>query len=260
MCHPANFALLDQTRDLLQTVRSTAAGDKAVGEVLAKICEAEPNPNRPKVQIARHQHILDSAISEISNVQLLGVKAALGQAVDHLSWRVDNAEDYASSADVGQGYRDGNLHALLIGPDNAPFVADDFLLGFFLLAPRRLYRDHKHLAPELYLPLTGPAGWRFDLGEWQDHEAGCVIHNQPNVAHATRVYDTPFLALFAWTQDTHSPCEVVRADDWAEVESMLLRQIPRAMPAPVFVGGTCISNVNRRLWGWIVASLSQKFK
>ena len=138
-----------------------------------------------------------------------------------LQWRVDEGGFYAKGSDVGDGYRRGNLHALLVGPEDCPFVANDFLLGFFLLSPKTLYRDHKHLAPEIYVPLTGPSGWRFDQGAWKDHTAGSAIYNPPNLVHATRVYETPFLALFAWSQDIGSACEVVFAGDWENVEKEL---------------------------------------
>ena len=171
--------------------------------------------------IPTHHALLDSALSQIDAAKFPSLKTALAKAKDQLIWRVDDGKFYEGDADVGDGYRDGNMHALLIGPKNAPFIVDDFLLGFYLLAPNTLYRDHKHLAPEVYFPLTGPQGWRFEQGPWQDHEAGHMIYNPPNVTHATRVYDTPFLALFIWAKDIQSNCHVVDADDWDAVEAAL---------------------------------------
>ncbi|SLN24982.1 hypothetical protein ROA7450_01027 [Roseovarius albus] len=174
--------------------------------------------------IPAHADLLCDTISQIPDGPLSKLKLALTHAHHHLHWRVDDGEYYANGADVGEGYRTGNMHALLVGPQNSLFHANDFLLGFFLLAPRTLYRDHKHLAPEVYMPLTGPNGWRFGAGDWRDHDAGEIIYNAPNIVHATRVYDIPFLSLFAWTRNIAQPCSVVFAQDWDAVEAEL--QLP----------------------------------
>lgn len=177
-----------------------------------------------KGHIPTHRGILEAAISKIGDDQFSELKTALAAAKDHLHWRIDEGEYYAPTADVGDGYKTGNLHTLLVGPENAVVQSNDFLLGFFLLAPWTLYRDHKHLAPEVYVPLTGPSGWRFGLGEWQEHKAGSKIYNAPNIVHATRVYETPFLALFAWTRDIACICEVVNAQNWLETEQQLAQR------------------------------------
>lgn len=171
--------------------------------------------------IPKHENLLCSAIYKIPDTPFFKLKSALMAGYNQLQWRVDDGGFYAKGSDVGDGYRRGNLHALLVGPEDCPFVANDFLLGFFLLSPKTLYRDHKHLAPEIYVPLTGPSGWRFDQGAWKDHTAGSAIYNPPNLVHATRVYKTPFLALFGWSQDIGSACEVVFAGDWENIEKKL---------------------------------------
>ena len=177
--------------------------------------------DRPKGSIPAHATLLDTAISSMPDTPFASLKAALSEAKDCLTWRVDDGLYYAQGADVGDGYRTGNMHCLLFGPENSVVRADDFLLGFFLLAPRTLYRDHYHLAPELYIPLTGPSGWRFERGAWRDHEPGEVVFNPPEVIHATRVYDVPFLSIFAWSQDVDARCHVAESDDWAEIETGL---------------------------------------
>ncbi len=181
------------------------------------ICTAMPiNPAFETVipAVPTHDRLLQTAIAAIPERPFADLKSALATGYQNLHWRVDDGGYYNNNANVGEGYKTGNMHALLVGQQNCPVVADDLLVGLFLLAPRTLYRDHKHPAPEIYLPLTGPHGWRFNMSDWQDHPAGHPIFNAPGEVHATRVYDTPFLALFAWTQDTQYPCEVVPADDW----------------------------------------------
>lgn len=171
--------------------------------------------------VPTHSELLSSAISSISDTRFSDLKSALVDAKNQLFWRVDDGGFYAEGADVGEGYKNGNMHTLLIGPRDSLIAHSGLLLGLFLLAPNTLYRDHKHLAPEFYLPLTGPSGWRFDLGDWQDCDAGTLIYNEPNRVHATRVYEVPFLAIFAWTRDISSACRVVFSDDWAAVEADL---------------------------------------
>ena len=180
------------------------------------------NSTNSFAHIPAHFDLLDDAISKIDDGQFSALKAALIAAKDHLHWKVDDGEYYANGADVGVGYKTGNMHTLLIGPENAPVKSDQYLLGLFLLAPYTLYRDHKHPAPELYVTLTGPTGWRFDIGEWEEHEAGSRLFNPSNVAHATRVDEVPFFALFAWELGVvPSICSVVNAPDWDEVEGQL---------------------------------------
>ena len=161
--------------------------------------------------IPAHFDLLDRAIAQIDDNQFAALKTALMAAKDHLHWKVDDGEYYANGADVGEGYKNGNMHTLLIGPENAVVTSDKYLLGLFLLAPQTLYRDHKHLAPELYVTLTGPTAWRVELGEWDEHGAGHRLFNPSNIAHATRVDETPFLALFAWELSAEpSICAVVK--------------------------------------------------
>lgn len=180
---------------------------------------------QPSPIIPAHATLLDTAISAIDTSRFANLQSALIQAKPHLHWKVDDGGYYPPGADVGHGYKSGNMHALFVGPQNAPLLIDDMLLGVFLLAPWTLYRDHKHAAPEVYIPLTGPSGWRFEAGPWQDHDAGDVIFNAPNHVHATRVYDTPFLALFAWTTDIASQCSVVPTGDWDALETRLGQQL-----------------------------------
>ncbi len=123
--------------------------------------------------------------------------------------------------EIGKRFPVAHAFASLIGRDG--FVpADDFELGLFLIAPRTLYRDHRHKAPELYVPLTGPHEWRFGAGErWSEYGAHSPIWNEPMRVHATLVRDIPFLALFGWTRDVTVNAVVVPASDWTEIEAGL---------------------------------------
>ena len=119
---------------------------------------------------------------------------------------------------IGAGFRTGHAYASLVGP-GGPFTAGDFDLGLFLIAPQVFYRDHRHAAPELYAPLTGPHGWRFAPGDpldWQP--AHTPVWNPPQRPHATKVGAVPFLCLYAWTSDVAEPAVIVEADDWPRLD------------------------------------------
>jgi quercetin dioxygenase-like cupin family protein len=126
----------------------------------------------------------------------------------------------AYSPAIGPRFPTSHAFTGLIG-EYRMIPARDFAFGLFLIAPGTLYRDHRHPAPELYAPLTGPTEWRFERGAWETRRAGEPVWNEPNAVHATLVRDDPFLCLYAWTRDVMLPAEVVEASDWAAIEAAL---------------------------------------
>jgi len=111
---------------------------------------------------------------------------------------------------IGPAFCGGHAFAPLIGAEGAPFPARDFDAGLFLMAPGLTYPDHRHPAPELYLPLTGPHLWRFDgAGDFAPLPAGVPVWNPPRRIHATRTGAVPFLALYVWTDEVDAPAELV---------------------------------------------------
>jgi hypothetical protein len=121
---------------------------------------------------------------------------------------------------IGPSFPKAHAFAGLVG-EHRMIAAEDFAFGLFLIAPRVLYRDHRHAAPELYAPLTGPTRWRFDCGAWESREAGEPVWNEPHRVHATVVERVPFLCFYAWTRDVAQPAEVVAAPDWGAIEAQL---------------------------------------
>jgi hypothetical protein len=145
--------------------------------------------------------------------------AAIAGAAPHLDWQTYDA--YPPDA-IGPDFAQGHAFASLIG-GGAPFAATDFDLGLLVIAPHVLYRDHHHAAPELYLPLTGPHGWRFGPGTpLVILPAGRPVWNDPFAPHLTKVGPVPFLSLFAWTRDVDAPASVIPADDWPALEALRL--------------------------------------
>lgn len=145
--------------------------------------------------------------------------AAIAAATPHLGWIT--YDDYDPDQ-IGRAFVENHAFVSLIGLD-APVTAPDFDFGLFLIAPQVLYRDHRHAAPELYVPLTGPHGWRFGpdrpLRLKPAHEP---VWNDPMIPHLTKVGPQPLLCIYGWTREANSPAEVVPAADWAELEALRL--------------------------------------
>jgi hypothetical protein len=143
---------------------------------------------------------------------------AIALAGPHLPWVTYDAYPHEL---IGARFPKAHAFLSLIGT-GAPFEAEDFDLGLFLVEPRTLYRDRRHPAPELYAPITGPHRWRFGIDDpWQELEANIPVWNEPHRVHATIVGDKPLLAVFAWTRDVNIPATVVPAPDWLEIEAGL---------------------------------------
>lgn len=215
--------------EIRNTIRRLSGGNEHATQVLSILDQMDlsaDNQNNWAASEPPHDRDLRCAIDGMPQ-SLSDLTDALQNALPQLQWRVDQGRYYPPTADVGDGYRNGNMHCELIGPHGSAFHHDDFTLGLFLLMPGVLYRDHAHLAPELYLTLLEPSGWRFNGGEWRDVPSGTIIWNAPETSHATRVYDKPFLSIYSWTRDVHSQCHVVPRDDWCEIEAALSASQPR---------------------------------
>jgi hypothetical protein len=120
---------------------------------------------------------------------------------------------------IGGHYADNHTMAAIIGIDGQIF-ADDFDLGLFGFAANTLYRDHRHAAPELYAPLTGPNGWRFGSGDplvWKP--AHQPVWNEAWAQHCFRSGPLPYLCVFGWTRDVQVPAEMIVELDWATLEA-----------------------------------------
>ncbi|NNE21599.1 MAG: hypothetical protein HKN11_03230 [Rhizobiales bacterium] len=196
-----------------------------VGEVLSQINTLTLDPGRMihrRPVPPAHSKLLDVAIAGIPGGRLAGIAEALPAVVDLVEWRMDRGRFYEDPREIGDDYTNGNMNCELIGPEGNAFHHPDFTLGLFFMVPRILYRDHDHIPPELYLPLNGPHGWRFDVGPWQDLPAGAVVWNEPEQPHAMRTYDMPFLAIYSWPHDVNNLCRVVQAGDWGKIERELL--------------------------------------
>jgi len=106
----------------------------------------------------------------------------------------------------GQTYTEGDFGANFI--DNygwlelfgtrGHFTDDGVAGGFLILGPHLHYPDHHHVAEEIYVPLTGGAGWRMGDSSYVERAAGEVIHHPSNINHAMMTGPEPLLALYLW--------------------------------------------------------------
>jgi hypothetical protein len=158
---------------------------------------------------------LDGALYVMGGADSL--RSAISRARPLLDWKT---YDYPPDL-IGGRFPVAHAFTTLIG-GNGFLPSDDFELGLFMIVPGTLYRDHRHKAPELYAPLTGPHEWRFGPDTpWHKKPAHELVWNVPMRIHATLVRDVPFLALYAWTSDINEPSRVVPAKDWQEIEDGL---------------------------------------
>ena len=161
---------------------------------------------------------MPEALADLS-VTHPALSAAILAAMPHLKWIT---YDGYPIDEVGVAFSTGHAYVSIMGEDSViPAVDWDF--GIFLISPHVLYRDHRHMAPELYAPLTGPHGWRFGtelpLKILPAHQP---VWNDSFVTHLTKVGPTPFLCLYVWTRDVNPVAEIVPAADWAELETLRL--------------------------------------
>jgi hypothetical protein len=163
---------------------------------------------------------LDEALALVRAQSGDTIADAIAAAMPYLTWIT---YDRYPEEEIGPLFPTQHAFASLAALYD-PAWERDFDLGLFLIESRTLYRDHKHQAAELYLPLTGPTRWRFGPDStWSIRQAGEPVWNPPYQIHATLVEEAPLLCLYAWTRDIHPPAEVVPAADWPGIEAALMR-------------------------------------
>lgn len=223
---PLPAATAPDAETCLQTLRieadrylSTLAGP-GIAEVRTGLAAVPSDqvrlmPDQGNAVVAAH---LASALAPLSLTHP-ALATAITAARPHLRWITYDA--YPPDQ-IGPSFGSAHAFASLVGAEGN-FHADDFDFGLFLIAPHVLYRDHRHLAPELYAPLTGPHGWRFapdaPLVVKPAHQP---VWNTPLRPHLTKVGSVPFLCLFCWTRDNHAAAEILPAGDWNDLEALRL--------------------------------------
>ena len=208
---------------LVEAAASYLAGleGPGLGEVRAGLARGRRNLRPSGKEGATHAVVarwLHPAIESLA-ADRPDLARAIGAAAPFLDW---GAFDGYPRDLIGADFADGHAFASLVG-EVAPFAARDWEFGLFLIAPHVLYRDHRHVAPELYAPLTGPHGWRFGPDRpLLIRPAHRPVWNDPLVPHLTKVGPVPFLCFYCWTRDVNAGAEVVAAADWPALEALRL--------------------------------------
>lgn len=217
--HPALNHLVD-TIDRHLHARAGADGIAEVRRALATFragCDDREIPVRNEPPGCRG---FDEALTVTRAQSGDAIADAITAALPYLKWITYSAYP---AAEIGPLFPTQHAFASLASLYD-PDWERDFDLGLFLIEARTLYRDHKHQAAELYLPLTGPTLWRFGTqSAWSVRQAGEPVWNPPYQVHATLMEETPLLCLYAWTKDIHLPAQVVPAADWQGIEAALIQ-------------------------------------
>ncbi|MEE9314048.1 MAG: dimethylsulfonioproprionate lyase family protein [Rhizobiaceae bacterium] len=117
---------------------------------------------------------------------------SLMNEIGELFWgRSYTADDFGAEFFENYGYVE------MMG-ERGHFDSSERAGGFFLMGPNQNYPSHRHVAEELYIPLTGGTLWMRDNGEYVEQSAGTVIVHESNETHAMRTLDKPLLALWMW--------------------------------------------------------------
>ena len=181
-------------------------------------CTPTPPPAAPGPQPVVATH-LPAALAALAPTHP-ALAAAIGTAAPHLRWSSDGT---APPDQIGPTFASGHAFCPLITPD-AALAATDAEFGFILIAPHILCRDHSHPAPELYLPLTGPHGWRFGPGRpLIVKPAHRPVWNDADRPHLTKVGPTPFLAFVFRTGEIATRTRILPAADWPALEALRLK-------------------------------------
>lgn len=149
----------------------------------------EPRVLEPAT-LACRRHLPQAVEAAASRVQNLA--ARLAKAAGSLRW----AQTY-TAADFGDEFLGGYGWCEIFGA-RGHFKSMEMAGGFLLLGPRLTYPDHRHVAEEIYVPLTGGTEWRMGDGDFALRDACEVIHHTSNVSHAMRTGSAPLLALYLW--------------------------------------------------------------
>lgn len=194
--------------------RLTGPGITTVREGIAKWAKGPVRPQLGrKLPVCDH---LDAALQALQSSGNDSLAKAIAECSSFLNWV---SYDAYPRGEIGSDFADNHAFASIIG-EGCTLEAVDFDLGLFLIAPKLFYRDHHHAAPELYAPLTGPHGWRFNPGDpliWK--EAHEPVWNPAWQPHATMTGNIPFLCIFCWTQDVALPAKVIASPDWYALEN-----------------------------------------
>jgi hypothetical protein len=101
------------------------------------------------------------------------------------------------AGDFGADFLQGYGWTELIGL-RGPIASETVAVGILLLGPGIDYPPHAHAAEEVYLPLSGTAGWMRGEGPHAPVAPGTVIRHPSWMPHAMRTGPEPLVAAYVW--------------------------------------------------------------
>ncbi len=119
---------------------------------------------------------------------------SLGEAVQTLAPALGWSTRKSVGPTASAGFAQAHANAVLIGP-NGLEPREDVWVGLSLMAPHTRYPDHDHAPEEVYLVLSDGAFLQGDA-DWLPRKPGQTVYNTPQIRHAMRASDQPFLALW----------------------------------------------------------------
>lgn len=221
-----NAMQMQQLMEEIDLCLASAMGDSQSTDGIAEVRAGLAEYSRGDYQIvnASENSVVDNWLPRCLRLLSLDLPLFVQRLTSVLPLLHWVSYDCYDEREIGAEFAAHHAYTSLIG-EGAHFEAPDFDLGLFLIAPNLLYRDHCHAAPELYLPFTGPHGWRFQPDSTLEIKQKLEpVWNKPGQPHLTKVGPEPFLSLYCWTRDNDKPASVVPANDWPELEQLRLKQ------------------------------------
>jgi hypothetical protein len=184
---PLHSHLIDQTRALLGSLRSTELGpflEVWPAAVMKKRHTVVPS----SVPVLRWLPQITAEAPAFSKELV----AELSRVAPSMAWR----QTY-KVADVGTRFLESYGWSEIVGL-SGELASQRSACGFLLLGPATHYPRHRHEAEEIYVPLVGTASWQQGDGVWRERLPGTVIHHTSDEPHAMRTDARPLLALYLW--------------------------------------------------------------
>jgi hypothetical protein len=184
---PVNLA--ERVKTLLASLRQPA-----IAPVIAPFLEDWPKTYLSRAVTPSHLAVLRWLPDIGRDPAAFGIDlvTAICRAAPSMAWR----QTY-SKQDADAAFLDNYGWSEILGA-SGPLGAERIACGFLMLGPSTHYPSHRHEAEELYVPLSGTAGWQQGDAPWREQPPGTAIHHARNEPHAMRTGAGPLLALYLW--------------------------------------------------------------
>jgi hypothetical protein len=181
--------IVERIKTLLVSLRQPA-----VAQGIAPFLEDWPETYLPRAVTPSHLPVLRWLPDIGRDPAAFGIAlvTAVCGAAPSMAWR----QTY-STKDVDAGFLDNYGWSEILGA-SGPLCSERIACGFLILGPSTHYPRHRHEAEELYVPLSGTAGWQQGDAPWRERSPGTAIHHARDEPHAMRTGAGPLLALYLW--------------------------------------------------------------